>query len=174
MHEGSGNKDGPFCLLDFHAGVDAGPVESKGLIGVNEAGGWDQEAMRGSKGSEALMPKTSVMVFFRDELGEVFHERFLIGSGQDDGAVGESPVAAMGVAAGGFAFRTGRGTWQGDCVRIRVLVFRVIRAWTAPEWRRRVVDLGGGGTCVLGDKCWGESVAAVSKAALGESTEEAE
>ena len=49
MHEGRGDEDRPFGLLDLHTAVDTGPVEAKGLLRVNKVGGWDQEAMRGSE-----------------------------------------------------------------------------------------------------------------------------
>ena len=74
LHESSGNEHIPLGLLNLHATMDAEPVESEGLLGIDKVGRWDEETMRGSEGGETFIPETDIVVFLQEKLGEVLHK----------------------------------------------------------------------------------------------------
>ena len=76
LHESSGNEHGPFGLLDLHASMDAVPVKSEGLLGIDEVGRWDEEAMRGSKGVGPSYHRQMLWCSSERSLGKCFMNDF--------------------------------------------------------------------------------------------------
>ncbi len=77
LREGGGDEGGPFLLLDLHSVGDRGPVEDKGMVGIDKVGRRDHESERGSKFVQAFMPQTNVMRGYSERsLGKCFMKDF--------------------------------------------------------------------------------------------------